>query len=51
MVNDNNNDNKKRKTSDALFSCLPVSDQCQPPLPEPRSSALPSNTPQFIYWA
>lgn len=43
MANDSNNINKKRKTSDALLSCLPPSDQCQSPLPEPGSSTLPSN--------
>lgn len=37
-------------TNDAQRNCSPPADQHQTALPKP-SATLPSNTPQFIYWA
>lgn len=54
MVNyydDDKNNNKERKTSNARYNCSPPTDPCQTSFPKPRLVPLLGNSLQFLYWA
>lgn len=47
MVNDNNNDNKKRRTNDAQYNCSPSTYSCQSSFPKPQLAPFLCNSPSL----